>query len=352
MPRGLPRRAKESVCKAREAALLAVEVYNKPAVTFRTGGFISLIVIAWTALFHAIFFRRGVKPYYRKKNSSRYVRIGKDQKDYKHWELSECLLRYYGDNNTPERMNLELIREVRDKIEHRSMPEIDTDVFGECQACILNFEELLIEEFGEKYSINSYLTFPLQISRKFPEQPLKLSADSKGVLAFVKEYRSALSADIYGDQKYSFKVYLVPKVGNRLTRDTAAVEFIHYDPTKSKEMEEYEKVVAFIKERHVPVINLDYLKATQVKEQVQQAGVPDFSMNKHTWSWRYYGVRPSWHDPYPAQCKTEYCIYDNVHHDYVYTEKWVEFLIEKWSDPEERERILRDPKCRVARRAQ
>jgi len=351
MPRGLPRRVRESLSKAREAALLAVEVYNKPAVTFRTGGFISLAVIAWTALFHAIFFRRGVKPYYRKKDNRRYKRTGKDQKDYKHWELSECLRQYYRDSNTPVRMNLEFIREVRDKIEHRSMPEIDTNVFGECQACILNFEELLIEEFGEKYSINSYLTFLLQISRKLPEQPLKLSADSKGVLSFVKEYRSALSADIYGSQRYSFKVYLVPKVGNHLTRDTAAVEFIHYDPAKPEEMEQYEKVVEFIKERHVPVINLDCLKATQVRDQVKRA-VPDFDIHKHTLSWKHYEVRPLWDDAYPAQCQTDYCIYDNLHHDYVYTKKWVEFLIEQWSDPEERERILRDPKCRVARRVQ
>jgi len=53
--------------KARESAFLAVETYNRPRTSFRSGGYIVLMCIAWTALFHAIFFKRNVKPFYRKK---------------------------------------------------------------------------------------------------------------------------------------------------------------------------------------------------------------------------------------------------------------------------------------------
>ena len=56
--RGLPRAVKSSLEKACDSALLAVEVYNKPAVKFKSGGYIALMIIAWTSLFHAIFFRR------------------------------------------------------------------------------------------------------------------------------------------------------------------------------------------------------------------------------------------------------------------------------------------------------
>jgi hypothetical protein len=56
---------KASLEKAADSALLAVEVYNKPAVKFKSGGYITLMTIAWTALFHAIFFRRKKKPFYK-----------------------------------------------------------------------------------------------------------------------------------------------------------------------------------------------------------------------------------------------------------------------------------------------
>ena len=40
---------------SKDAALLAVEVYNKPRTNFRSQGYITLMVIAWTRLFHAHF---------------------------------------------------------------------------------------------------------------------------------------------------------------------------------------------------------------------------------------------------------------------------------------------------------
>ena len=42
MGRGLPGKVKSLLEKSREAALLAVEVYNKPNTSFRTGGYIVL----------------------------------------------------------------------------------------------------------------------------------------------------------------------------------------------------------------------------------------------------------------------------------------------------------------------
>ena len=77
--RGFPRNVKSALEKARDSALLAIEVYNKPAVKFKSGGYISLMVIAWTSLFHAIFFKRKLKPFYRRKNR-RFVKVDGDFK--------------------------------------------------------------------------------------------------------------------------------------------------------------------------------------------------------------------------------------------------------------------------------
>jgi hypothetical protein len=63
--------------KAREAALLAVETYNRPGSAFRSSGFIVLMIIAWNALFHAAFFKKRTKPYYHKRGlaASRRLRV-------------------------------------------------------------------------------------------------------------------------------------------------------------------------------------------------------------------------------------------------------------------------------------
>src|SRR2546428_6294467 len=102
--RGLPTRVRQFINKAREAATLAVDVYNRPATSFRTSAYVVLMIIAWTALFHAIFERRKIAYYYRKKNSRRFLRVDGDRKA---WELMTCLGEYYRDKNPPIRKNLE-----------------------------------------------------------------------------------------------------------------------------------------------------------------------------------------------------------------------------------------------------
>jgi hypothetical protein len=61
MPKGLPKTVSKCLEKSRDASLLAVETYNKPAVKFKSGGYIIMMIIAWTSLFHAIFFMQKIK---------------------------------------------------------------------------------------------------------------------------------------------------------------------------------------------------------------------------------------------------------------------------------------------------
>jgi len=157
--RGLPQNVKIALEKARDAGLLAVEVYNKPAIKFKSGGYISLMIIAWTALFHSIFFKKKIKPFVKDKGHF-VIRDG----EYWYWQLEECLNKYYKtDIANPVRKNLEFFIPLRNKIEHKSLPEIDSDIFGECQAMLLNFDELLREHFGDAYCLRECLSFSLQL---------------------------------------------------------------------------------------------------------------------------------------------------------------------------------------------
>ncbi len=111
MPRGLPKKVKSSLQKAQDSALLAVEMYNKPSIKFKTGGYVVMMIISWTSLFHAIFFRRKIKPFYKEDNGRFYKKI---HGEYRYWELGKCLAEYYGtDTQNPVRVNLEFFIKLR-----------------------------------------------------------------------------------------------------------------------------------------------------------------------------------------------------------------------------------------------
>lgn len=334
MPR-LPVEVVANVRKAREAAVLAVEIYNRPATSFRSAGFIVLMIVAWTALFHALFLRKRIKPYYRKKGSPRrYERI---EGDYKTWELSECLKQFYKDQQPAARKNLEFFIGLRNKIEHRFLPELDIEIFGECQAMLMNFEALLAAEFGSKQALIGGLPYALQFSKTLvPTQTAAMRGAAKqhlqSVRKFVATFKSSLSDDIQSDASYSFKVFLVPKVGVHAKSSDLAIEFVKYDPSKPEEMKQYDRVIALIKPKQVSVANLGGLKASQVVAQVSTRLGRKFSLNVHAKCWRHFNTRPVKGSATPEVCDNRYCYYDVLHQDYVYTSAWVDFLVEKLTD--------------------
>lgn len=332
MPRGLPIAVKDHLEKARSAALAAVEVYNKPGPRFRTAHYVVLIIIAWTALFHAYFYRQGRKPWYRK--GRRYQKIDREPR---HWELTECLAQHFGDADPPERANLRFLAGLRNKIEHRHLPELDATLYGECQAALLNFDDFLTQHFGARYGLADTLAVSLQFSRAVPTQKaaairLALASLGKGVLDYVETFRATLADDTISSSKYSFRVFLIPKTANRPTAADVAVEFVRYDPTNAEQQEQLKQVTALIKERHVPVANLDLLKPKQVVTRVASRLPFPFSMDAHTRAWHHWAVRPSSGDKNPEKTKPQYCVYDNAHKDYLYTQAWVELLCKELAD--------------------
>ena len=333
----MPRRSADvtsNIQKAREAALLAVETYNRPGTAFRSSGFVVLMVIAWTALFHAIFFKKRIRPYYHKKGSRRFEKV---DGDYKTWELTECLQQYYKDHNPAVRKNLEFFIGLRNKIEHRFLPELDFEIFGECQAMLMNFETLLSQEFGPKQAVGADFPFALQFSKITQNEQQKAmrsaaKAQLKSVRDFVEKFRSSLSENVSSDQAYSYKVFLIPKVGTHASSSDVAIEFVKYDSSKPEEMKQYERLVAMIKPKQVSVVNFGGLKAGDVVKEVAAKLGKRFTFNTHVKCWRHFNTRPATNSPAPEACDTRYCYYDAVHKDYVYTPAWVDFLVAKLND--------------------
>ncbi len=325
------------VQKARDSAILAVDVYNRPMTSFRSQGFTVMMIIAWTSLLHAIFENEGTDYYYRENGN--YKTIDGDKKA---WELSTCLDNYK-QISQPIIANVRMFIILRNKIEHRFSPIFDFDICGECQALLLNFEELITNKFGNYYSLSSTLSIPLQcISAKNQwqyETAKQLHCNHYKVLKkFIESYRETLPDDIYGDMKYSFRVYLIPKIGNHKSSSDLAMEFIKYDPSQPEQFASLEKGITLIKEKRVQVANQGRFKPSQVCQQVTQRLGKPFKVGLHTKAWKFYKVRASGHQA--DGCVHLYCQYDEPHKDYVYTQEWVDFLVKKLADEDEYEQIL------------
>jgi hypothetical protein len=344
MPKGLPRAVKNALEKSREAAILALEVYNKPATKFKSGGYIVLMVIAWTSLFHAIFMKRKQKPFYKEKGRNRYV---KRDGDYSYWELSTCVVKYFADANSPIRKNLEFFIPLRNKIEHKSFPELDADIFAECQSLLLNYDRIVCQEFGESYCIKESLSFALQL---FPSSAniistVKHSKDYKSITDFITEYRSAISVDVLNSGEYSFKAFLI-QVANHESKDALPVQFINWSNLTDVEKQGVTRVAALIKDKLVHVTNKDCVKPGAIVKEVQEAlGNPkvrrqnkDIDRFNHSTLQRClkkYHIRDGFNTDHPEITDNRYCLYDQVNDNYVYKPAFAQFLLDKLRNEDE-----------------
>lgn len=340
MARGLSQIVRDNLDKCRAAAIASVDAYNRPGPRFRTANYIVLIIIAWTALFHAIFYKRGRRPWYRrplKGTGIRYVRVDGEPK---HWDISECMTQYFGGNNPPERRNLEFLCGVRNKIEHRHLPDLDASLYGECQSALLNLEELLVTEFGKKYALVEQLAVSLQFSQIAPPEKRQAAktlarGSARSVVEYIERFRGGLPPETLNSMKYAFSVFLVPRVANRQSAADAAVQFVRVDDASPEELQRLTRLNVLIRDKHIPIANLDMFKASQVVSAVaaRLASVP-FGMGVHTKAWKHYTVRPPSGDPHPDRTLSQYCVYDPIHRDYVYTQAWIDFLVKELRDPQ------------------
>lgn len=345
MPRGLPQIVRDNIEKCQVSTLAAVEAYNRPGKRFRTAQYLVMIVIAWAALFHAIFFRRNIKPWYKSKNGH-YERVDGEPR---YWDLSKCIKEYYNGNSPPVRKNLEFLITLRNKIEHRHLPELDASLYGECQAALLNLEELLVQTFGQKYALQEQLAISLQFSRLIPDEKKNaariLANDAaKTVAEYIEKFRGSLASTTLNSMQYSFNVFLVPKVSNREKAADAAVQFIRVDEASEEELERLGKLNVLIKEKNIPIQNLDLYKPGEVIEKVNSESIYKMTTHGHTSAWKHYSVRPKTGSKDPKKCVTEYCVYDKAHNDYLYTNAWVKKCVEAFSSYDVVKQVLgREP---------
>jgi hypothetical protein len=321
--------------KAREAALLAVSIYNNPVLKHRSYGYMVQIVIAWTALFHALFEKRRVC-YFYKEGDGKFKMIDGDKKA---WELSKCISEFWKGASSAVAKNLEFLIGLRNKIEHRSLPAVDLVVAGECQSSLTNFENFLTDEFGDYFSLDASLAISLQLSRissKSQVRALKQlqTHQYEVVRQYIETYRNGLPTDILNSQEFRLSVVMIPKVVNRASAADFCIEFKH---VQDGEPVDPNARIVLIREKLGDKSRFRHTPGVVVEQVKKRAGVL-FTLNLHSNAWKYFKVRP----PSSSKDKTsemKFCSWVEGAEKYLYTDEWIELLVKETTKSEVYEAI-------------
>ncbi len=328
---------------SRSEAVLAVDLYNRRAAERSLEAFVVHMHMAWLYLHHAKFLRDGVDFRYRTENG-RFVRVDGEVKT---WELSKCLAISFPSGPNPVRANVEFFIKIRNKIEHRYDALLAIAIAGKAQAHVLNFEESLTDWFGTDEGLGDSLRFPVFVSSLTPDavQVLKKTHQRlpRGITSFIREHDGVLPADVSGDWRYDFRVLLLPQTGPKSESDVV-MRFLREDEMTDEQREARDVVQTIVRNMQVAVQNKGRHKPGVVAKLVSnQLGVKFSAFGHHVAAWRHYAVRPESNDGHSELTDSRYCVWDEPHGDYLYTDAWVKKLTTDLSNPAEFAKVTGKP---------
>jgi uncharacterized protein DUF3644 len=318
---------------AREEALLAVDLYNQPRRPRRLEGFLVHMHIAWLYLLQAEFNRDHIDFHYRLDNG-RFERIDGEPKA---WDLARCAQERWVQSG-PVRKNLELSIALRNKVEHRFAEAITLATSGYAQALLLNFEEEVTSAFDPKFSLGEQLRFPIFVgaitgigAARLEELRESLPKTTRDFLA---RFEADLDSSITSDQRYEFRMHLVPKLGPRMAADRALTFVRETDLTEEqktvlKDLGRTGSVVVREQVRQVSGAGLMLPGAatTRIQERIPFR----FKIHHFVLAYRKVQCRPKVGDPRPERTDERHCFYNEPHKDYLYTPAFVAKVVRETS---------------------
>lgn len=323
---------------SRDEASLAVRLYNDPAEGRSFEGFVVHMHLAWLYLLHAELDRDKVDFRFWR-TQGRVRRLERVDGEPKRWDLATSMRHRWPDEKDPVRANLGFFIGLRNKVEHRfarQQEALTAAVGGQAQALLLNYEEELTIQFGVSSSLATRLRFPVFIGSFTDEGERTLRRLRKQLPAplrtFISEYDAGLDDSITQDPRYELRLRVLQELAPK-DPDALAVQFTRYDDLTEEQREVVEAIgkkgYVVVRERKRPVIGHGLLKPTQAAKAVQ-AQIPFVFTTAHFINaWRELGVRPPGGDLNPEKTEEKYCIYDERHKDYGYTQAYVDKLIRK-----------------------
>lgn len=287
---------------------------------------------AWHYLLHAEFHKAGIDYHYRDPKTGAYTLVDGEPKA---WALEDCLKRRYPNTADPVRLNAELFVQLRNKVEHRYEHGLKIVTSGKAQALVMNYEVEMTSHFGADYSLADRLRFPvyLQALTAVGRDELRSVAAKlpKRTRDIVTRFEAAIDPAILDDDRYDYRVLLVPMVGTKTDADLA-VTFVKREDLTDDELKTLvdagRQGTVIVRDRHVEVANKDMLLPGQVARLVEEQLPFHFNIHhEHTEMWRRLKVRPAAGADNPYETDARYCVYSDAFGAYAYTPAWVKKIV-------------------------
>lgn len=331
-----PPRYMQMVDASRDEAQLAVRLYNDPAEARSFEGFVVHMHLAWLYLLHAQFTRDKVDFRYWH-TRGRSLRLDRVDGEPKRWDLARCVQQRWTAKNDPVRANLTFFIGLRNKIEHRYAQQQDAltaAVAGQAQALLLNYEEELTSQFGEDCSLGTRLRFPVFIGSFTDEGERTLRRIRRQLPAalrkFIADYQAGLDDTVAQDPRYELRLRVLQELAPK-DADALAVQYTRYDDLSDEQRATVEAIgkkgLVVVRERKRQVVGHGLAKPTNAAKAIQEQIPFVFNTNHFVAAWRALGVRPAVGDVHPEKTDEKYCLYDERHKDYGYTEAYIARLV-------------------------
>ncbi|OAN48448.1 hypothetical protein A6A04_20155 [Paramagnetospirillum marisnigri] len=285
----------ERLVRAREAMMVAVQVFNSPTVIFKTEVFAILANVAWTYLLHEHYLR------------TIGTIIGDDGKT---WPLSFMLKRDDCPLTKGMKRNLNALKDIRDTVEHNILGKADDKWLSLFQACCLNFDRKIRELFGNALSLQGELAFALQFSKLNLEQVAELQRHDipEHIEALDARLREGMTEEELTDLDYQFRVIYTL---DNASKSQSHFQFIQPDSAEGKE-------ITNILVKFRPADETHPYKHKAVWEEVSRRSGRNFNSRHHNQAWRLHGIRPRPGDAAPEKTNKKYCVYHPAHKDYTW----------------------------------
>jgi len=307
---------RDEVEASKHEAVQAVDLYDRPSGVRSVGSCLLHMHRAWLHLLRA-----------------RFERDGRD--DARKWDLAGCVEQRW-DPADPVRRNLELTRAVRERMQHRDEEAVAAATSGFVQALLLNYEEELVSTFGAEHSLADQLRFPVFVATFTPDGVDRMLRSQESLPKELAELL-AVSRDEPGgsDPRFEFRLHLVPKQGPPPVADVA-LTFLPEEDLNEEQRETLAGLdrsgTVIVRERHRPVSNVDKMKPGDAARKIEHSIPFRFSLYYHfILAWKRLGVRPDGGAKFAERTDERYCVYDAAHHDYLYTDAFVDLVVSQIS---------------------
>lgn len=330
--------------ESRRQALVAIDFYNRPGDRRSFSDFIVHIHLAWQNLLHADRIRRKAEIFYRESGGRRLFKRNPDGSK-KSWDLTQCLKHEFKEND-PIRANVEFFVGLRNHVEHRFQDSVLVATAAEAHACIINFEVELVRRFGAGETLGNELKFPVFVQSLSPSRYEEQRDLRRGLPAtvstFITEFQTSLADEVRSDERFAYRLLLVPMKGPKTDADLA-LNFV-----RQEDLSEEERLAllgqqgsVIVAEKYREAVHGDVMLPKTAADAVM-ARIPFvFSVNDFTITRKAWEIGPVTSGSKDQLPKSDgYCIYSPAFKQFVYRPKLVERIVEAISNAEDFEKLI------------